>query len=354
MTPADPTRTEATTRGRPTLAGPPRAGATSAGPAARPSPPASLEAADDVLTAFARHLTLGRGLSSHTQRAYVGDLRNLGAFLINDSGCDGERTAHLGQPTWNEVALVDLRAWLAGLAAQGCASTTIARRAAAARAFFGWAAHAGVLDSDPSVRLIAPGAHRSLPKVLRVSDAAGLMELVGVAADDDDPVHQRDRAAVELLYATGMRVGELTGLDVDDVDLGSNLVRVLGKGNKERTVPFGLPARTAVTAWLEQGRPRLVQAVSGPALLIGRRGRRVDARQIRTLVHDLLSHLPDAPDLGPHGLRHSAATHLLEGGADLRVVQELLGHASLATTQIYTHVSAERLRASYLQAHPRA
>jgi integrase/recombinase XerC len=190
--------------------------------------------------------------------------------------------------------------------------------------------------------------------VLKQSEAKGLMELAGVAADDDDPVHRRDRAVLELLYASGIRVGELVALDVDDLDLSGRVARVLGKGNKERTVPFGAPAAEALGDWLSRGRPALVTAESGPALFLGRRGRRLDQRQARTAVHDLLAHLPGGHDLGPHGLRHSAATHLLEGGADLRTVQELLGHASLATTQIYTHVSVERLRSAYRQAHPRA
>jgi integrase/recombinase XerC len=158
---------------------------------------------------------------------------------------------------------------------------------------------------------------------------------------------------LELLYASGIRVGELAALDIDDLDLAQGVVRVLGKGSKERVVPFGEPARRSLVAWLSV-RSTLATATSGPALFLGRRGRRVDARQVRSTVHEVLSHLPDAPDLGPHGLRHSAATHLLEGGADLRIVQELLGHASLATTQLYTHVSVERLRTSYEQAHPRA
>ena len=175
-----------------------------------------------------------------------------------------------------------------------------------------------------------------------------------MAADDDDPIHLRNRAALELLYATGIRVGELVGLDVDDVDLASDVLRVVGKGDKERRVPFGVPARQAVAEWLTRGRPRLVGPQSGPALLLGRRGRRADQRQIRSVVHDLLQHVPDAPDLGPHGLRHSAATHLLEGGADVRVVQELLGHASVTTTQIYTMVTVARLREVYAESHPRA
>jgi integrase/recombinase XerC len=180
------------------------------------------------------------------------------------------------------------------------------------------------------------------------------MDVAAVAGDDEDPVHLRDRAALELLYASGIRVGELTALDVDDVDLGDRLVRVMGKGGKERTVPFGAPAAAAVRDWLERGRPLLATADSGPALLLGRRGRRADPRQVRSALHALLAHVDGAPDMGPHGLRHSAATHLLEGGADLRLVQELLGHASLATTQLYTHVSVERLKQSYRQAHPRA
>jgi integrase/recombinase XerC len=164
----------------------------------------------------------------------------------------------------------------------------------------------------------------------------------------------RDRLIVELLYATGVRVSELVGLDVDDVDRRRRVLRVLGKGNKQRTVPFGAPAQRALAAWLAEGRPALAIAASGPALLLGARGGRIDPRQARTVVHQTIAAVDGAPDIGPHGLRHSAATHLLEGGADLRVVQELLGHSSLATTQLYTHVTVARLRAVHDQAHPRA
>jgi integrase/recombinase XerC len=190
--------------------------------------------------------------------------------------------------------------------------------------------------------------------VLKQEEISAALEVAAAVADDQDPVHVRDLAMLELLYASGIRVGELVGLDIDDVSLGANLVRVMGKGAKERTVPFGIPAATALLGWLSLGRGQVVTARSGPALFLGRRGGRVDPRQVRSAVHQILQHLPDAPDVGPHGLRHSAATHLLEGGADLRAVQELLGHASLATTQIYTHVSVERLKRSYQQAHPRA
>ncbi|HET8970187.1 MAG TPA: tyrosine-type recombinase/integrase, partial [Candidatus Nanopelagicales bacterium] len=175
-----------------------------------------------------------------------------------------------------------------------------------------------------------------------------------VAADDRSPAAIRDRAVLELLYATGVRVGELVGLDVGDVDHGRSTVRVLGKGAKERVVPYGRPAARALADWLEVGRPALLTPAGGSALFLGARGGRLGVRAVRTSVHRLLRHVPDAPDVAPHGLRHSAATHLLEGGADLRSVQELLGHATLASTQIYTHVSIERLRSTYDQAHPRA
>ena len=297
----------------------------------------------EALPAFERHLRAERGRSVHTVRAYLRDVET----FLSEAGVgddDGLR----------EVSLADLRAWLGVLSRRGAARASIARTSASLRTFFGWLERTGRISTDPSLRLTAPSRHRTLPPVLAQRSATALLDVAEVAADDDDPIHLRNRAALELLYATGIRVGELVGLDVDDVDLASDVLRVVGKGDKERRVPFGVPARQAVAEWLTRGRPRLVGPQSGPALLLGRRGRRAAQRQIRSVVHDLLQHVPDAPDLGPHGLRHSAATHLLEGGADLRMVQELLGHASLATTQIYTHVSVERLKASYAQAHPRA
>ncbi len=302
----------------------------------------SLPEALPVLVAFERHLRSERGQSKHTVRAYSSDVANLLSFA-----------AGRGVDTPTDLDLADLRAWLAELSRDGAARATVARRAAAARAFLRWATRTGQIDTDPSLRLIAPRRNATLPGVLRQGEAAQLLEVAAVAADDDDPIHVRNRAVLELLYASGIRVGELVALDVDDLDLGVDVVRVMGKGSKERSVPFGIPARRALELWLGARRSHATSA-SGAALFLGRRGRRVDPRQVREVVHQLLAHVPDAPDLGPHGLRHSAATHLLEGGADLRIVQELLGHASLATTQIYTHVSLDRLRASYEQAHPRA
>ncbi|GGL40851.1 tyrosine recombinase XerC [Phycicoccus endophyticus] len=297
----------------------------------------------EVLSAFERHLRSERGRSEHTVRAYT---RDVAAFL--------EAVGATDEGAVGAVTLADLRGWLGTLARRGVARSTLARTAASLRAFFRWCERTGRVAEDPSLRLAAPKRQRTLPPVLAQRSAAALLQVAAVAADDDDPLHLRDRAALELLYATGIRVAELAGLDVDDVDLGECVLRVVGKGDKERRVPFGAPARDAVTDWLARGRPRVVRPESGPALLLGRRGRRVDPRQVREALHRLLAHVEDAPDIGPHGLRHSAATHLLEGGADLRMVQELLGHASLATTQIYTHVSVDRLKRSYAQAHPRA
>lgn len=293
--------------------------------------------------AFADHLIRERDRSEHTVRAYAGDVRACLTWCATD-----------GSTSLADIDLAALRAWLGTLASGGAARSTLSRRSAAVRTFFAWARRTGRIEIDPALRLASPKRQRTLPDVLTKDGATAVLDVAAVAADDEDPIHLRNRSVLELLYATGIRVGELTGLDVDDVDRHRRVVRVLGKGRKERMVPFGQPADDALAAWLEHGRPLVATSDSGPALFLGRRGRRVDPRQVREVVHSLLAHVPDAPDLGPHGLRHSAATHLLEGGADLRMVQELLGHSSLATTQIYTHVSLDRLRDSYRQAHPRA
>lgn len=297
-----------------------------------------------VLEEYAEHLALERGRSEHTRRAYLTDLRQLFAFL--DERAPGGGLDALNLPT--------LRAWLAAQAAAGAARTTLARRTSAVKTFTAWAVRKGLLSADPATRLQMPKARRTLPAVLRQDQAVAAMTAADLGAREGDPLAVRDRLIVELLYSTGIRVGELCGLDVDDVDTSRRVLRVLGKGNKQRTVPFGAPAQTALTDWLERGRPALVGSGSGPALLLGPRGRRLDPRQARTVVHQTVAAVDGAPDIGPHGLRHSAATHLLEGGADLRVVQEILGHSSLATTQLYTHVTVARLRAVHDQAHPRA
>ena len=301
-----------------------------------------LPAFEQARASFLQHLELERNRSPHTLRAYAGDLGSLFGHAMK-----------LGATGPAELDLSVLRSWLARLRTTGCSRATLARRGSAARTFTAWAHRRGLMPADPGAALASPKGQRPLPDVLNAQEAAQLVEFAG-AADGDSTEDLRDRLVLELLYATGIRVSELCGLDVDDVDGHRRVVRVLGKGNKERSVPYGVPAQQALDRWLREGRPRWAGPSSGPALLLGARGGRLDPRAARALVHKRLGAVPGAPDLGPHGLRHTAATHLLEGGADLRSVQELLGHATLATTQIYTHVSVERLRTSYERAHPRA
>jgi integrase/recombinase XerC len=297
----------------------------------------------ELLEDYLRQLAGQRDLSGHTVRAYRTDLLGLLTHL-----------SRLGLSDLEQVDLRALRSWLAHQQSLGQARSTLQRRAAAVRVFFAWAHDSGRLTSNPAAGLRSPKTVRSLPPTLEQADAAEMLAAaVATAQETGGPVGVRDVAMLELLYATGMRVAELCGLDLGDLDTDRQVVRVFGKGRKERTVPLGRPARYAVEAWLEQ-RGRLVTGESGSAMFVGERGRRVDQRVVRRIVHRALRVVDGAPDLGPHGLRHAMATHLLEGGADLRSVQEMLGHASLATTQIYTHVTNERIRSAYEQAHPRA
>ncbi|MBC8989152.1 tyrosine recombinase XerC [Micromonospora chalcea] len=306
------------------------------------------EAVDD----FADHLSRVRNRSVHTVRAYVTDLVSL-----------LDHAVRMGCAELPELDLAVLRSWLAKQRTMGAARTTMARRAAAARTFSAWAHRTGLLADDIAAPLASPRARRELPTVLRADQAAALMEAARPAdapqpegapgADTPEAVLLRDRLLLELLYGTGVRISEACGLDVTDVDQGRRVVRVLGKGGRERSVPYGVPAQRALDAWLSVGRPALATPGSGRALLLGARGGRLNPTTARRIVADW-TEAAGVPRVTPHGLRHSAATHLLEGGADLRAVQELLGHSSLASTQIYTHVSVERLRAAYRQAHPRA
>ena len=347
-------------------------------------PPALIDVLDD----YELFLSAERNRSPATVAAYLADVISL---LDHLGRLVGDRDAELA-----ELTLPVLRSWLARQRSTGAARSSMGRRAAAARGFTAWAHRTGRLAHDVGARLAAPRPDKTLPAVLRADQAQRMLDAppparsadadadadadavaaraVAAGADGarggtdgrdgpaDGPgpdlvevaIALRDQAILELLYASGIRVSELTGLDRDAVDRHRRVIRVLGKGDKQRTVPFGLPADRALGAWLDRGRPALSGRQSGDAVFLGRRGRRIDQRAVRTLVHRRTAAVDGAPEIAPHGLRHTAATHLLEGGADLRTVQEMLGHASLATTQIYTHVSAERLTAVYRQAHPRA
>ncbi|WP_223690263.1 tyrosine recombinase XerC [Leifsonia poae] len=289
------------------------------------------------------HLAVERGYSPQTVRAYRSDLHTLADFA-----------AQRGVTATGELTLDLLRDWLWAATQAGLSKATLARRSATARGFTAWTSRAETTVADSAARLRSPKPDKTLPRVINRQQMAGLLDALEARAVDGQPSALRDRAVIELLYASGIRVSELTGLDVDDVDLERLTVRVLGKGSKERVVPFGVPAQTALVAYLRRARPLLANERSGAAHFLGWRGGRLGTRAVYELVAGLLADLPGGGPAGPHALRHTAATHLLDGGADLRAVQELLGHASLGTTQIYTHVSTERLKESYRIAHPRA
>lgn len=300
---------------------------------------------DETLDAYERELRLRRGLSENTAAAYVREARSLLEFIWEIAGGDVEEPMDL-----RGLELADVRAWLARSQAKGRSRSTLARHSASIRTFCRWLHRKGHTDVDAAARLKAPRADNALPRVLNQEQARRLAEHAGRLAASGDPLALRDHAAVELLYASGIRIGELCSLDVDSLGADSTL-RVIGKGDKERIVPFGVPARRALTAYL----PARAQLLVRPnrALFLGARGGRLDPRTLRKTIHRLAASA-GVPDISPHDLRHSAATHLLDGGSDLRTVQEILGHASLGTTQRYTHVSSERLRAAFTQAHPRA
>ena len=299
---------------------------------------------EKLIAAFARHLEVERSLSVHTIRAYIGDLESLVDHLQN-----------IGVADISQLELIHLRSWLANQQVRGGARTTLSRRAVSVRLFTKWAVKNKYLAKDVAATLATPKGHRTLPEVLEIADAKVAMDSLATrAAEEETPISLRDVAMVEMLYASGARVAELCGLDLGDIDYDRQTIRVLGKGNKERTIPLGNPAMRALNAYLKDARDSLKNTQSANAVFLGARGKRIDQRTVRTVVYNALQAIEGIERMGPHALRHSAATHLLEGGADLRTVQEILGHASLATTQIYTHVSTARLQKVFKQAHPRA
>lgn len=295
-----------------------------------------------VLDQWGAHLRHSRGASAHTVRAYTADLAAFLAFTGTDPADPGAASA---------LTLRAARAWLADSVARGAARSTVSRHVAALRNFSAWTHREGLAPTDAAAALASARADQRLPRVVDQDEAAALLECARSRASADDPVSVRDWAILELIYATGIRVSEACSLTTSSIDPAALTVRVLGKGDKERTVPFGVPARDALDQWTVRARPSL--AVGTDALFVGAKGGPIDPRVVRAMIHRMCARA-GVRDIAPHGLRHSAATHLLQGGADLRAVQEILGHSSLATTQRYTHVDAGRLSDVYRRAHPRA
>ena len=295
-----------------------------------------------LIAQYEEHLAMVRNLSDNSIRGYVGDLESFLAHMEK-----------LNVPEFKDLTIEHIRSWLANLQTTGVARSTLTRRIVSIRAFTNWAATNGWLSSDLGANLAIPKAHRTLPEILNVDEAAQVIKALEVKAGEEvNAINLRDLAMLEVLYASGIRVSELCGLNLGDIDQSRNTLSVIGKGDRQRVVPLGIPAAKALQNYLSNGRGEFLNNKSADAVFLGSRGKRIDQRTVREVVYKAMKAV--GATMGPHGLRHSAATHLLEGGADLRTVQEILGHASLATTQIYTHVSPERLQSAYKQAHPRA
>jgi integrase/recombinase XerC len=296
----------------------------------------------EVIAKYEEHLVHVRNLADNSIIGYVSDLKSFLAHIEK-----------LGISEFSELKLTHIRSWLANLQATGATRATLARRIVSMRAFTYWAASQGWITEDIGAQLAIPKPHKTLPDVLNLAQTETVLAAIAAkAGEDPTPLNIRDLAMIEVLYASGIRVSELCGLNFVDFDTSRNTLQVIGKGNKQRVVPIGIPAVKALENWLKVGRPELANKDSENAIFIGSRGKRIDQRTVREVVYDAMAAI--GSHMSPHGLRHTAATHLLEGGADLRTVQEILGHASLATTQIYTHVSPKRLQTAYQQAHPRA
>lgn len=299
----------------------------------------------DVVENFVTYLEVEKNRSPNTVRTYKTDLE---LFL--------EFASATGIKNLDSLELNTFRLWLADQKKKGSSNSTISRRSSTVRVFSTWAFQKGLIKTDPAVRLISPKVNRTLPNVLAQKQASNLMQTASNLEDEENSVtiRMRDHAVLEVLYSSGIRVSELTGLDIKDLDFTRCTMRVIGKGNKERVVPFGQPAKEAIQTYLTKARAELANEKSGNALFLGTRGKRLDTRQVRRILTNAIARVEGLVNVSPHDLRHSAATHMLEGGADLRIVQELLGHSSLATTQKYTHVTIERLREVFANAHPRA
>lgn len=295
-----------------------------------------------LIAQYEEHLAMVRNLSDNSIRGYVGDLESFLAHMEK-----------LNVQEFKDLTIEHIRSWLANLQTTGVARSTLTRRIVSIRAFTNWAATNGWLSSDLGANLAIPKAQRTLPEILNVDEAAQVLKALEVKAGEEvTAINLRDLAMLEVLYASGIRVSELCGLNLGDIDQSRNTLSVIGKGDRQRVVPVGIPAVKALQNYISNARGEFLNSKSADAVFLGTRGKRIDQRTVREVVYEAMKAV--GATMGPHGLRHSAATHLLEGGADLRTVQEILGHASLATTQIYTHVSPERLQSAYKQAHPRA
>lgn len=299
-----------------------------------------------MIDAWGVYLRANLAVSEHTLRAYVSDLRSFTTYCqVDELSTENIRSV---------VTLRAIRAWLASLVQQGKSRSTISRRTASIRSFTAWAYRRGYLDSDPGLLVTSARGDQKLPQVQTPSDTAELLSYAATRTrEENSPAAIRDWTILETIYATGIRVSEVCSLDTTSIDQQGMTLRVIGKGNKERVVPFTRACLSALQAWLSHGRPSLAIPEAGRALFVGDKGRRIDPRVIRSMIHRMCAQA-GVRDLAPHALRHTAATHILAGGADLRAVQEMLGHSSLQTTQRYTHVDAQRLSAIYKQAHPRA
>ena len=296
----------------------------------------------ELVAKYEEHLALVRNLADNSIRGYVSDLHS---FL--------NHIEKLGVAEFSQLELTHVRSWLANIQSTGASRATLARRIVSIRAFTYWAASESWIKSDIGANLAIPKPHKTLPEVLSHSETDIVLQAIQAKRDSQPTaLNIRDLAMIEVLYASGIRVSELCGLRLADFDQTRYTLQVLGKGNKERVVPIGIPAVKALHNWLSEGRPQIANESSTNAIFLGLRGRRIDQRTVREVVYEAMAAI--GSHMSPHGLRHTAATHLLEGGADLRTVQEILGHSSLATTQIYTHVSPQRLQQAYQQAHPRA
>ncbi len=298
---------------------------------------------DESVARYLFELEAARDASSHTVRAYRGDLD-----LFVQSLTTAESTSLA------EISLEDCRSWVWSMSTAGDAASSIGRRVSAVKSFFHWAHARGDIPTNVATRLSAPKKPAHLPRVVSASVMGRVLNELENRAATGDPIALRDLAIWELLYASAIRVSELVGIRLSDIDWSDSTVRVLGKGAKERVVPFGDPARKAIRVYCDIARPELPVSADTTHLFVGARGKPLTTRTVYGIVSAIIGAMPGAGPKGPHILRHTAATHLLDGGADLRSVQEILGHSSVGTTQIYTHVSSERLKKAYASAHPRA